>query len=125
MARAAGTKGIRWTYDTLTPHLTLFFVAADKGLQRFTENGAQEVENYAQEHAPWQDRTGDARSGLTAEARHRLNHYYIDLFHTVDYGIWLEIRWDGRYAIIQPTLEHFGPQLMAELSFGEMLAYEL
>jgi hypothetical protein len=50
-----------------------------------------------------------------------LNHYYIDLFHTVEYGIWLEIRWDGRFAIIQPTLEHFGPEVMGSLGMGDIL----
>jgi len=37
------------------------------------------------------------------------------LYHTVEYGIWLEIRWNGQYAIIIPTIEHMGPVIMAEL----------
>lgn len=123
MARRPGTSGIRWYYDTLTPRLTLFAVAMDRGLRHKVDDFAQEVEDYAKENAPWQDQTGAARDGLTAEARHRLNHYYIDLFHTVDYGIWLEIRFDGEYAIIQPTLEAMAPRLMDELSFANTLDF--
>jgi hypothetical protein len=115
--------GIRWYYDTLTPRLTLFAVAFDVGLHNLAEDLAQDVEEYAKENAPWEDQTGAARDGLTAEARHRLNHYYIDLYHTVDYGIWLEIRFDGEYAIILPTLEAMGPRIMSELTFEEILPW--
>jgi len=117
--------GVHWFYNTLTPKLALFPIAADAGLALYVDDRAQDVQDYAQENAPWEDRTGAARDGLTAEAHHNFGHYYIDLFHTVDYGIWLEIRWDGRYAIIQPTLEHFGPMLMADLSWDEVLYYGL
>lgn len=114
---------IHWYYDTLRPHLNLFVVAADRGLTEYNESRAQDVQDYAQENAPWEDRTGAARDGLTAEARHDGMHYYIDLYHTVDYGIWLEIRWEGRFAIIQPTLEHFGPVVMEDLTWDEVLKY--
>jgi hypothetical protein len=123
MAAAPGKQGIRWYSDTLTPHMTLFTVAAQVGLAAYFEEMAKQVEEYAKANAPWEDRSGDARAGLTAEARHRLLYNYIDLYHTVDYGIWLEIRWDGRYAIIEPTLEHFGPEVMAGLSWKTALHY--
>ena len=86
-----------------------------------TTGFAQEVENYAKENAPWDDRTGDARDGLTARGEQRLTKYTIYLFHTVDYGIWLEVRWDGKYAIILPTILHMGHELMGRLDMA-MLA---
>lgn len=119
--RQPGTFGIRWRTNTLLPKLTLFATAFEIGLREVVDELAQEIEEYAKENAPWSDRTGDAREGLTASARHRQTHYYIDLYHTVDYGIWLEIRWNGAFAIIQPTLEHYGPIVMSSLSFGGIL----
>jgi hypothetical protein len=86
------------------------------GMAAFTKGFAAQVEDYAKTNAPWNDRTGDAREGLTAVGEQRLVRYTITLYHTADYGIWLEVRWDGKYAIILPTLEAMGPALMQELA---------
>lgn len=90
------------------------------GLAVFTKGFAREVEDYAKENAPWEDRTGEARSGLKAIGEQRLTTYSITLYHTADYGIWLEVRWDGKYAIIVPTLEVMGPRLMEALGVLDM-----
>jgi hypothetical protein len=95
------------------------------GMAAATAGFAKDVEDYAREHAPWEDRSGEARSGLKAEARQRLWTYTIILYHTVDYGIWLEIRWDGKYAIILPTIEHMGHELMGRLEIASLVAGEL
>lgn len=92
------------------------------GLAAATAGFAQNVQEYARENASWEDRTGDARSGLTAEGRQRLTTYSIILYHTVDYGIWLEVRWDGKYAIILPTIEHMGHELMDRLQIALLAA---
>lgn len=91
------------------------------GLAAMTTGFAREVQEYARENAPWEDRTGDARSGLTAKGEQRLTSYTITLYHTVDYGIWLEVRWDGKYAIILPTIEHMGHELMDRLQFSALV----
>lgn len=63
--------------------------------------------------APWTDRTGNARSGLGTEVDWvPMQRHAIRLFHRVTYGIFLETRWGGRYAIILPTIEKFGPDTM-------------
>lgn len=78
-------------------------------------NGAQEVEAYAQQNAPWSDITGDARAGLTAEVGVDPGGFVtITLGHTVEYGIWLELIQDGAFAIIMPTLEHLGPKILRD-----------
>lgn len=116
-------NGIHWYFDTLTPRMAVFAVVADQAAQEILEVAAQAVEQYAQSNAPWDDRSGAARDGLTAEYEDAgLFKHAIVLYHTVDYGIWLEIRWNGRYAIIVPTIEHMGPVVMAAASnmFGGM-----
>lgn len=113
---ATSTGGIHWYYDTLTPRLAGFVVAVDGAVGVIMERLAQDVEDYAQANAPWDDRTGAARDGLVAEAEDRgAFEHAIVLRHTIDYGIWLEVRWNGRFAIILPTIEHMGPIVMAEL----------
>jgi hypothetical protein len=109
--------GIRWLTNPFQGNgdAGRFIIHFELGLGVFTAGFARQVEAYAKEHAPWDDRTGDARAGLTAKGEQRLVYYAITLYHTVSYGIWLEVRWDGKYAIIVPTLEHMGPQLMIEL----------
>lgn len=87
-----------------------------------TRGFAARCERYMKDHAPWDDRTGSARDGLTAQGEFSFIEYTVVLFHTVDYGIWLEIRWNGKYAIIQPTIEAMGPQFMAEMVAAEVLA---
>jgi len=110
--------GIRWLVNPYmgSGHAARFIIHMSAGLAVFTKGFAAQVERYAKEHAPWSDRSGDARAGLTALGEQRLVTYTITLFHTASYGIWLEVRWDGKYAIIIPTIEHMGPVLMAELA---------
>lgn len=70
---------------------------------------------YARLNAPWTDRTSNARNGLFAvtELDVRKGAYRLIIAHGVPYGIWLEVRFAGRYAIIRPTIDHEGPLVMA------------
>jgi hypothetical protein len=36
--------------------------------------------------------------------------------HSVSYGIWLEVRFSGKYAIIKPTIDYIGPILMDRIA---------
>lgn len=74
---------------------------------------APEVESYMKLNAPWTDQTTNARNGLAARAYQEPNETGIVLFHQVSYGIFLETRWNGKYAIIDPTIEEMGPKVMA------------
>lgn len=81
---------------------------------------AAAVETYAKENAGWTDRTALARNGLrgyTSDAPaegyplEELAEEVVALYlsHQMDYGIYLELANEGRYAIILPTLEaHYG-----------------
>jgi hypothetical protein len=73
------------------------------------------IKSAAQEGAPWTDRTTQARGGLSTKVEASDAIVKIILFHTATYGIWLEIRWGGKYATIAPTLTTQFPALMAAL----------
>lgn len=63
-------------------------------------------EKYAKENARWKDQTANARQSLHAWVE-ELAHDTVALWlsHGVDYGIYLETRYAGRYAIIWDTIE--------------------
>lgn len=72
---------------------------------------APQAEAWMKSNASWTDRTGNARQGLGSEVQVSSNRVAIVLFHSVDYGVWLEVRWGGKYAIIEPTIAIFAPKL--------------
>lgn len=99
--------------DTLTPSIKAAPEVVDNYVAQIMSYFAPRVESYARSNASWRDRTGNARSGLHASASHLGSSHAIELSHSVPYGIWLEVRWSGRYAIINPTIENQGRELMA------------
>lgn len=80
------------------------------------EMKAPQVEAHMKTNAPWNDQTGNARQGLRAEAYDNGGDQKgIILFHQVPYGIWLELKNSGENAIILPTIEVMGPEVMRSL----------
>lgn len=83
----------------------------DEVAEQEFEKACSELETIARRRAPWADRTGDARNGLTAQASNKKGEVAIHLFHTVEYGKWLELIQNGRFAVIMPTLESEGRRI--------------
>ena len=98
--------------DTLTPTIRSLPRIIDKIIATTLNYFEPKMENYAKLNAEWTDRTGNARNGLAARSGADGKTRFIVLFHQVPYGIWLEVRFSGKYAIIMPTIDEFGPQVM-------------
>ena len=114
-----GLSGI-FVRDTFTPGVAAAEASFVKILEEDVLNTAIDALEYAKQNAPWEDRTGDARDGLDVEVEWQGHVVVWTMFHTVDYGLYLETRWSGRYAIIMPTLEQFAPRVGNGLSeFGD------
>lgn len=116
---AVFAKGLTWerpveiVADQWTDALQ---VMVEAGLAEIVRKYAPLIEQWMKDNAPWTDRTGDARRGLKAEVEMIVgDSYSIVLDHSVHYGKWLELRWHGRYAIIQPALDHFAPTIFEEV----------
>jgi hypothetical protein len=62
--------------------------------------------------ARWTDRTGNARSSLFAKASQTGNTHKLLLSHGMSYGIFLEVRFSGRYSIVRPEILLAGQDLM-------------
>ena len=122
-------RGEEFAFDVGTEGAKIIF--RDGGLLDNLEHGAERVmraawvtaqsmapavENYMKNEAPWKDQTGNARAGLQARAFKEGDSIGIDLNHSVPYGVYLEAKWSGRYAIIQPTVDHMGPIVMARFN---------
>lgn len=75
-----------------------------------------QVVSYAKGAAPWTDRTSNARQGLNHALKDEGAVLGLVLYHTAEYGIWLEVRWGGRWSIIMKTLTLYYPKLMAALA---------
>ena len=84
-------------------------------VRMYAETQAKNLEGYAKEHRPWTDRTGDARKRLTGYVTEIPNGYSINLAHGVDYGIWLELAMEKRFAILEPTVRLRGPEVLRGL----------
>lgn len=76
------------------------------------EQSSSELLEAAQRDAPWQDITGEARSGLDVTVENLNGEIVLTLFHTVEHGLWLEVIQNGRFATIMPTLEKYGSKVM-------------
>lgn len=77
-------------------------------IRMFAETGASKLEENAKINAHWQDRTGDARRRLKGDALPVANGYKLRLAHGVDYGKWLELAHERRFAIIEETIRYVG-----------------
>lgn len=116
------SSGIVWEDRALLNRLRTFDSRADRALSVIMRYHATRATAYARQNAPWTDRTSNARNGLNAVAESGSKSHRIIIAHTVPYGIFLEVRWAGRYAIIRPTVDHEGPEVMKTVEglFGRM-----
>ncbi len=80
----------------------------DVAIRAYAEQGALMLQNSAKENRRWTDRTGQARQRLSGFVGAIPEGYRITLAHGVDYGLWLELAHEKRFAIIPQTLEYVG-----------------
>lgn len=88
--------------------LTKFESKSDAAVAAYAETSALKLQNYAKENRRWTDRTGHARQRLTGTSGKVADGYKLTLAHGVDYGIWLELAHEKRFAIIQETIQTVG-----------------
>ena len=70
------------------------------------------MEEYAKKNAKWDDQTGNARASIhwnVDEISSEIVRLYIS--GGVDYFIYLETAFAGRYSILYPTIQHHLPKI--------------
>jgi hypothetical protein len=110
----ANSNGIVWT-GTLVANVRGLEPKLSKVIAGIMLASAPKVANYARTNAPWRDRTGNARQGLAAKYSASGGVHRIDLAHGMPYGIYLEVKNAGQYAIIVPTIIVQGQAIMASI----------
>ena len=112
-----GKSGITIDKNDLARTIPALVPYIDNVVGRTMDFYAPQVEASAKQKAPWTDRTANARNGLAAEhiKEGELIHSIV-LYHQVPYGIWLEVKWDGRFATILPRIQEYGPKVMETVS---------
>lgn len=75
-----------------------------KELESVSSGYAKAMEVYAKANRPWTDRTGMARRGLFGYVLSEPTRIRTRIAHQVHYGVYLELGFQGRFAILQPTV---------------------
>lgn len=107
---------IVWKFDDdpLSQGIYLLDERADAAVNMLAKNAASTLESDAKEQAKWTDRTGMARKSLKGSVEKTHSNYRIILAHGVDYGIWLELAHEKRFAIVNPLIELHAPFIMED-----------
>jgi hypothetical protein len=80
------------------------------GLEGIARTAGASMQGYARTAAPWQNRTGNARQGLRGGMYKEDKDIFAYIAHSVDYGIFLELCNDGKYAILEKTRDKFASE---------------
>lgn len=98
---------IRWTgHKELSANIPKYGQRVQWAVYQLGLMYAAKFETYAKENAPWTDRTANARQGLHSWVEVQDNGTVrVFLSHSMEYGVHLETRGGGRWAIIFPTIE--------------------
>lgn len=92
--------------------LSLLKTRLPQALDALADVGAKKMEAYAKPNAPWTDRTGNARLRLHGGYERTEDEIKVVISHGVDYGIWLELAHEKRFAILPETLNETSPEII-------------
>jgi len=111
-------NNLRWevTPNKAFPDLAFLYAdAIEAELLKLMQRYAPVVENYMKQQAPWTDRTGLARQGMYTKVEYKPKQFIrMDLDHRMWYGKYLEYHHAGRFAIVLPTRDYYGPRIINE-----------
>ena len=103
---------VQFDYDEVIKNLGVLAQKTQAGLLMYAQTEASKLESYMKINRPWTDRTSMAKNTLAARASGTKTGARITLSHGVDYGIYLEVCNEQKYAIVQPTLRIKGPEVL-------------
>ena len=86
----------------------------NQAIMMYGVSKARELEDYMKENRKWTDRTNLARQSLSGKCEKTETGLKITLSHGVDYGLWLELAHEKKYAIIQPTIKLKGSEVVTQ-----------
>lgn len=98
----ADSFNIQIDVSQVTANMEGFTDRLKAGLEVMGNTVGRNMQSYARANKPWTNRTYSARNGLESKVEWTSDDLLdIAVFHTVDYGIWLELAHGEKYAILQ------------------------
>lgn len=107
---------LKFDITEMLTNISELSMKTETALMMYAETKSVQLKSYMQNNRPWTDRTGQAKRMLNAETEKVVQGVKIKLSHGVDYGIWLELANEKKYAIIEPTIRIKGPEVMKGLN---------
>lgn len=109
MAKVEGVQQLR-------NNLGQWLSRVDSAALAAAKDGGKEMESWMKTNARWQDITGQARQGLGVHVQHTAGSgIEITAFNSAPHGVFLELRWGGRYAIIRPAVDYFARRIISQV----------
>lgn len=104
---------------SLTDNLITFKNRADVAMEQLVSTNALKLQNYMRENYKWTPRSGRAHQTMTGSYEKQQDGFLIKLSYGVDYGIFLELAHEKKYALTKPTAKEKGPEVMQ--SFNRLI----
>ena len=97
-----------------------YVLAVRRGVHGVCQKWAAILETEMKQNAPWQDKSSNARQTLYTAVEPPTAAQIADMIelilsHGVTYGIFLELKNAGKFAIINPTLDQAAPRIWADI----------
>lgn len=114
------TLSVIWVRDPVSawvPGYTAWVASLRASVRPIIEGRMEEIDAWMKENAPWKDRTGNARRSLHTELEEMLEGYVLYFLYSIPifYSVYLEYDHQGRFSILEPALDHWGPILLNDL----------
>ena len=103
---------ISWNTKDVLKRLEQMQAKTRASLQIIADTAAKSMEKYAKTNARWTDRTGNARQRLKGSTRWEQEALIAAISHNVDYGMWLELCNEKKYAILEEALDSQAQNLL-------------
>lgn len=104
---------IDYASSTLNKNLLEMSTKIGAAVLMLASTEASRLESKMKINRPWTDRTGMAKATLRAfVSQPSKDKIRITLAHGVDYGIWLELAHGKNWAIVAPTINQEGPEVI-------------
>ncbi len=85
------------------------------GIYAILKRYEPEIEAWLKANAPWTDQTGNLRQSLWADVQVLTHNIMIQFDYGLDYGVFLEFKNAGKFAVITPAYDLFAPRIFADI----------
>lgn len=103
------TKG----FDEVIKNLKEITPKLKRALYLDAQNISSKMEAWAKNNAVWTDQTSHARQFLRATVSWKnSDELMVSISHHVDYGVFLELCNEGKYAILEKSIAEFAPEFL-------------